>query len=361
VNRRHRGRKARILTTVAGEVRLSRVYFECPRCLDSGYALDDRLGIDGRYSWEAQRLICLAAASWSYDISSERLEELCGLKISDTTIREISQQHGARANEWMRTDPEAARAFREARGDAEFTTDGTCVNTTGGWREMKLGIFSKRERGEPATPAEWATRTLPAPHVRLAFSAIEKSEDFGRRWKAWRKRLGLPDASAISVLADGARWIWEEQQNHLHGAEGVLDVFHALEHIAEVSKVRHPDDHAAATAWLDQARQVLLEQGWSGIDAFVQQGWPERSAAEQSAINALRNYLAPHQHHLNYAQRLELGQSIGSGQVEGACKNHVGRRLKQTGARWRTRRVNRMAGLCSLLYSHQWTPYWTAQ
>jgi hypothetical protein len=38
----------------------------------------------------------------------------------------------------------------------------------------------------------------------VAFAVIEASEDFGRRWKAWRKRLGLPDASAITVLADGA-------------------------------------------------------------------------------------------------------------------------------------------------------------
>jgi len=32
-----------------------------------------------------------------------------------------------------------------------------------------------------------------------------------------------------------------------------------------------------------------------------------------------------------YADRLATGRSIGSGQIEGACKNMVGRRLKQTG------------------------------
>jgi len=79
MNRRHRGRKARKLTTAAGNVKLSRVYFECPACLDSGYPLDDRRGVAGRYSREAERLISLAAASWSYEISSQRLEELCGL------------------------------------------------------------------------------------------------------------------------------------------------------------------------------------------------------------------------------------------------------------------------------------------
>ena len=96
MNRRHRGRRARKLTTAAGDVRLSRVYFECPQCLDGGHPLDERLGVDGRYSWQAQRLICLAGASWSYDMSSERLGEFCGLKVSDTTVREMSQYHGAK-------------------------------------------------------------------------------------------------------------------------------------------------------------------------------------------------------------------------------------------------------------------------
>ena len=58
---------------------------------------------------------------------------------------------------------------------------------------------------------------------------------------------------------------------------------------------------------------------------------------------------------------LELqARSIGSGQIEGACKNLIGRRLKQTGARWKVRRVNRMAGLCSIMYSDLWKTYWNA-
>lgn len=46
---------------------------------------------------------------------------------------------------------------------------------------------------------------------------------------------------------------------------------------------------------------------------------------------------------LGYAEWLGLGQSIGSGLVEGACRQVIGRRMKQTGARWRARRANRMA------------------
>jgi len=64
--------------------------------------------------------------------------------------------------------------------------------------------------------------------------------------------------------------------------------------------------------------------------------------------------------YLHYAVRLAAGLSNGSGQIEGACKNLIGRRLKQTGARWKVHRLNRMAGLCSIMYSDLWKTYWNA-
>jgi hypothetical protein len=357
----HHGCKRRSLVTQAGEISVSRIYLRCVKCGAGGYPVDERLGIHGRYSKQAQRLVCLAAASWSYDISSDRLRDFCGLSVSDTTIREVAQEHGAKANEWLRTEPVAVQDFREAGGDVEFTADGTCVNTVDGWREMKVAIFSKRERGEPATPDEWATRDLPKPHTRIAFAAIEDSDSFGSRWKAWCKRLGLPDTSAITMLADGAKWLWEELRKHLTHADGVLDIFHVLEHITATGQALYKTPEEA-TAWITKAREALLHQGWTGIDDLTRPltalDRVPRSSAEQAALDKLRNYLSPHADHLHYAERLKEGRSIGSGQIEGACKNLIGRRLKANASRWRVRRVNRMAGLCSLAYSDQWDHYW---
>ena len=36
----------------------------------------------------------------------------------------------------------------------------------------------------------------------------------------------------------------------------------------------------------------------------------------------------------------------------------IGRRLKQTGARWKVDRLNEMAVLCSAHYSDLWKKYW---
>jgi hypothetical protein len=93
-----------------------------------------------------------------------------------------------------------------------------------------------------------------------------------------------------------------------------------------------------------------LESGSAGLAAGL--------AEAGGAAAELADYLAPHAEHTDDRRRLAEGRSIGSGLVEGACKTVVGRRLKQTGARWRVRRVERMASLCCVAYGHQWDAYW---
>ena len=84
-----------------------------------------------------------------------------------------------------------------------------------------------------------------------------------------------------------------------------------------------------------------------------------RGAAARQGLAELAGYFEGHRDHTAYRQRLGTGQAIGSGLVEGACKTVVGRRLKQTGARWRVRHAERILALCGALYSDLWDLYWT--
>ena len=72
------------------------------------------------------------------------------------------------------------------------------------------------------------------------------------------------------------------------------------------------------------------------------------------------NYLKDNEGRLNYALRLKRGQSIGTGMVEGAAKNLIGKRLKANNARWRVGNVGKMAGLGSALDSDGWHNFWNA-
>jgi hypothetical protein len=340
-------------------VRLTRLYLVCPRCGASRYPLDDRLGLTGFVSPHARKLLCLAGASWSFAGAAGHLAEFCGLRTCDQTIRTVCHEEAGLLADWLHADPAAGAGFAAAAGDIEFQTDGTMVNTWEGWRELRLGIFAKRQRGNPATAAAWDTRRLPAPHARVLFGGIETAEHFGPRIRRWAGRLGIRATAEVSVLGDGAEWIWNQTAKQLPGARGLLDIYHGSEHLADGAKVLHGDGTAAARAWVDAGRLALLTEGAAAVQAHFEAARPAaRSAAQRRALDDAARYFQRRAAYLGYAERLACGQSIGSGLVEGACKQVIGRRMKQTGARWRVRRANRMATLCGTFHGDTWTPYW---
>jgi len=62
------------------------------------------------------------------------------LKVSNDTIRRVSEEEGKAAQRWMAKSARPAEVFDEAPGDQEFYTDGVTVNTTEGWRDLRLTI-----------------------------------------------------------------------------------------------------------------------------------------------------------------------------------------------------------------------------
>jgi hypothetical protein len=226
---------------------------------------------------------------------------------------------------------------------------------------VKIGIFAKRPLGASATPAEWDTRVLPKPSVRRAFAAIETIDTFAPRWREWMQRLGITTFASITVLGDGAEWIWDHAAEQFPGATGVLDIYHASSYISDAGKALFGEGSAEAKAWLEEGRERLLSDGWIGICTHIGATLArENTSAGHEAVQGLTSYLAKHTERLNYCLRLYQGKSIGSGMVEGAAKNLIGKRLKQTGARWKVENVNKMAELCCLNYSSQWADYWIA-
>lgn len=347
--------------TAVGPVVVERVYFRCPNCQAGGYASDGRLGIDGFLSRHATRLACRAGAHHSFAEAESLLEDLCGWSISDERLRQACHEEARQIAQWRATQPKATEAFPQAKGFVEFQTDATKVNTDTGWRDLKIAIFAKRPAAAAATPEQWESRDLPKPTARIAFAGIEGIDTFAPRWSAWAIRLGIVAFASITVLGDGADWIWDHSRERFPGASGVLDIYHALEHLAGTAKALFGEGTAGASDWLDRGRVALLSDGWWGICEHIGATLAADHRPEtQQAFDGLRSYLATHRDRLNYRLRLHQGRSIGSGMVEGAAKNLIGKRMKQTGARWTVANANKMAELCCLNYSDQWTRYWNA-
>jgi len=142
--RRVEGKAPRTTVTVAGRLTLMRRSRRCPGCGLTSYPLDLRVGLDGSLNPRAIRIACLASASWSFDITSDRFDEIAGLRVDDETIR----RHCLKAAADLAARPKAA--FAATRGDVEFLIDGVMAPTRDGWREVKMGRFQVRPAGEAA-------------------------------------------------------------------------------------------------------------------------------------------------------------------------------------------------------------------
>jgi hypothetical protein len=306
-------------------------------------------------------MLCLAGVSWSFDRASAHLKEFCHVEVSDDTIERVCQEEGGRAGKWMGESPEPAAAFAKAPGRAEFSADGVAVNTTGGWREMRLSVLARREPAAACEPADWGGRVLNEPTVRLWSCAIADAGRVGASWGRLARRTNLKAEPAVDVVADGAKWIWEQAARRLpgHNARWCVDVYHVSQHLHACGRELLGEGQAAR-AWADERLMTAL--GGDG-PALVRRAESEAAAeapgsARRRALDGLLTYLRPNRDRMWYRDRLAAGEPIGSGMIEGGCKNVVGARLKLNNARWRIRRAERIGALRCLDASDQWSNFW---
>ena len=351
-----------LLSTV-GALNVARRYYACRACGRTATPWDQWAGVGAiQVTEHARKLITTVSTAWSFDRASAKLASLCAMKVSDDTIERVCQDQGEQVRKWLRGAADLAAGFANAPGQAEFYSDGLKVNTTGGWREMRLNLLQKRELATPATPAQWKDRVLPEASARLASCAIADSRLTGAMWKQWSGQMGLSDAADLSVLADGAAWIWEQARLRLSPrAQWCVDVYHVSEHLHACARQMLGEGQDAARAWAQERLEELIAHAGPRFIAMLDQRIAGCTQEDhRAALSALRTYLDANRDRMWYADRLRQGKAIGSGAIEGACKK-IGARLKLNNARWRVRRAERFGALLCLEYTDQTEAYWASR
>ena len=104
-------------------------------------------------------------------------------------------------------------------------------------REVKLGcVFTQTGWDEEG----YAIRDLDSTTYT---GAIETAEEFGKRiyLEAWNR--GWSRAEKKVVMGDGAEWIWNLAEPYFPGAIQIVDLYHARQHLWELARLLHPNDH----------------------------------------------------------------------------------------------------------------------
>lgn len=355
--------------TGVGEVSFTRRYWKCSCGSDGAYAADTILGIEGeRYSRFVQKQCCRLGADQAFAKANEHMHEMLGVDICPETVRTMVEGHGKKMAEFQAQDTASELAFRKAKGEVEFTTDAAKVNTREeGWKDLKIAKASKRELGEPTTPDNWNKQRLQRVTISLAMAMVGPAKEFRKGWRPWLRRLGVPFMASVHALGDGASWIWKAVQRVLTGCRQTLDFWHACEHVAKCAErifgEGTAEKDAARKLAYERGRGLLARKGWAGICEWVAELLDVPDEAEQErrrkSTERLIGYFAEHTQRLNYAENLQTGRVIGSGQVEGEAKT-LGLRMKNRGARWNAANVRPMASLVCVRNSSQWDSYWAS-
>jgi hypothetical protein len=106
-------------------------------------------------------------------------------------------------------------------------------------REAKLGcIFTQTTTDKEG----WPVRDEDSTSYVGGIDHPKTAEDFGHRMytEAWRR--GWSRAKKKVVIGDGAIWIWNAAGQHFRGAIYIVDLYHARQHLSELSARLFPHD-----------------------------------------------------------------------------------------------------------------------
>ncbi len=350
-----KGRHTRTVLTAVGLVTLERIYFLCPVCKQGDFGADRILGVEGYVTRGACRMACLLGVQQSFT-RAQRVAEVAGWNLDDNTIRRLCHATAAAASD-TREQRATAQAFAQAGGiwscrSTRVRSTRWGAGATSNWLCSTADHVATQRRLSNGTNA-----TCRADSGSVVAAVEEASQSASAAREADRLELTTPEE--LSVLGDGAEWVWNLSARHFAGAEELLDIWHGAEYLADGAKAVCGQGSEAAKEQTEKGKQRLLGDGYCGVVEWI----GELTAAgmvggDGAALGGVLNYFAGHQCRLNYALRLRRGQSIGSGLVEGSIKQLVNKRVKQTGARWKVEHVGPFVELGALAAGPEWQAFW---
>jgi hypothetical protein len=319
--------------------------------------LDERWAVSGLYSPALAKQMVWAAGTHTYAEAAESFSRLARRQFAPSVIWAQTQRHGQRFKDHL--DQQQAQVGVErvvlppAGADHHrplgVSLDGGKMHIRGeGWKEFKAGTVFE----VVATPSrdratgDWVDEVH---GVKMSYRAVLGSvADFTPALWALAVERQVPQAAELSVVADGADWIWNVADDLFPDGVQIVDWYHATEYLAHSAEALHPEAAQAAKAWQAGKRDDLfLGHTHKVIAPLVQAGLDTQAA-----------YFQKHTRRMQYQEFHEQDRPLGSGTVESAIKRFK-HRLCGAGMRWARPSAERMLAVRGAVLAHNYDQLWT--
>ena len=343
------GYRGKSFDTVLGLVTVTRAWYHCAACGHGLAPRDAELGVAGETMLPGLAAMNdRAASAVPFAQAARLLDELAGVRLTAKRSERAAEASGAAvaAAGRERARLTAARklvplpplplpdklyavidgtgvpmtsretAGREGKGD-----DGRART-----REVKLAVFFTQDKLDAEG---YPVRDRASTSVIATFEA---AATFGNLAKAEGIRRGADHVRQLTVLGDGAAWIWNIATAKFPGATQIVDLFHAREHLYDLARKLEFMLLDRRDEWL-AARLEDLDYGHiDGIVAATRK-YP-LTGVKKDEIDTALGYFENNAPRMRYHWFRQRGLFVGSGVVEASCKTIVGQRLKQAGMHW---------------------------
>lgn len=365
--------RAKQLLTALGPVEFDRAYYVCPHCRRGQSPRDRELDVEStQYSPAVRRMMAVVGSESSFDQGREQLELLAAIEVTAKAVERQAEAIGADVEARQQIDIQRAKQLElpavcaPAAPIFYIEMDGTGVpvmkaETEGRpgkvegqashTREVKLGcVFTQTTTNEDGRAVRDEDSTS-------YVAAIETAEQFGLRLytEAWRR--GWDRAQLKVVLGDGAVWIWNLAEQHFPGAIQIVDLYHAREHLHELSGTLFSSDLKARKRWVARCLDRLERGKIEALVKILRDVSPVTEEVAQTVASEAA-YFERNAERMRYPKFRAQGLFVGSGVVEAGCRTVVAKRLKCSGMFWSVPGANSIIALRCCRLSRRFEDYW---
>lgn len=306
------------------------------------------------YSLPFQRRITDFGSEKSFDRAAAQTKEHYNVDISASTVRRITEGHGAQ----IEGHPELIQGAKRTIDDASLLiieTDGSMIpiveidsekegdqrkHRTVCWKETKLGLSYKIGMSNPV------------------FGVTTGGPDqAGDQLEHCSEVLGGNKNTQIHGVGDGAAWI-ADQVERKYGENGkyTIDFCHLCEYLSAASK-SCAEDHEG---WFDQQKKRMKTDKVDQVLAAMELHLEPESVGEQDApVRKCFRYINNRPGQFRYQEAMEADLPIGSGKIESAHRYVIQERIKLAGAWWKIENADSMLALRTMRANGGWENYWS--
>jgi len=388
------GSRSRLLLTLFGWVRYWRGYRKQVETGRGFHPLDAALGLTAdRVSMTMTSLAVRLATKLPFAEAREVLSWFSPTVPSTEVIERSVLGLGRETSEWFRTaappsddgqvliilaDSKGAptatdEELERRRGKRRVRKGPQSARHRGRSRRNKYGSKPRKKKGDKSKHARMATlvvmytltrvgRNLLGPHNRWVYASFapKKHAIAIARREADKRGFAVGCGKTIQVLTDGdpdlALYVAKAFPDAIH----TIDVIHVVEKLWTAGEAAYKEGSAELSEWVE-ARKVELYEGRIGVlleelkhQLALRPKTGPGNKGRRERLTEVIGYIQRRRDKLNYGELRQKDLEIGTGAVEGAVKNIIGRRFDHGGMRWIRERAEALLQLRCIEANGDW-------